>query len=96
MCTISDQLETTGRQRVQWGPRHREDLPPPDPVPRRAVMSDPLSAAASITATPRDSPEMMRLRRGKLCVRGAVPGRNSDTSAPCSRMRRNSGWLMAG
>ena len=38
-------------------------------------MSEPERAAASTTSTPRDRPDISRLRRGKLCGAGGVPGR---------------------
>ncbi len=41
---------------------------------QRAVMSDPLFSPASMTTTARDRPLMMRLRSGKKCGSGGVPG----------------------
>ena len=48
----------------------------------RAVISEPERDAASTTSTPRASPDISRLRRGKLCACGGVPVGNSLTSAP--------------
>ena len=45
-------------------------------------MSEPERAAASTTSTPRASPDISRLRRGKLCGAGGVPVGNSLTRAP--------------
>jgi hypothetical protein len=38
--------------------------------------------AASTTSVPCDRPAMMRLRRGKVAAAAAVPGGNSETTAP--------------
>ena len=46
------------------------------------MISEPLASAASTTSTPRASPLIRRLRRGKLAASGGVPSGNSDTSAP--------------
>ena len=53
---------------------------------RRAVMSDPERAAASITSTPSESPDISRLRCGKFSASGGMPGGNSETSAPRAAM----------
>ena len=42
---------------------------------RRAVMSEPDRAAASITSTPRERPDISRLRCGKFSASGGVRGR---------------------
>ena len=44
---------------------------------QRAVMSDPLRSPASTTTTARESPLMIRLRSGKKCGSGGVPGASS-------------------
>lgn len=62
----------------------------------RAVISVPLRSAASTTSTPRASPAMIRLRRGKLEASGGVPSANSETIAPFSAMAWASAWLRAG
>ena len=62
----------------------------------RAVISEPLPAAASTTTTPRARPEMMRLRCGKCAARGGVPGGNSETSAPRAAMRSDSAAVLRG
>ena len=49
---------------------------------RRAVMSEPDDSVASTTSTPRARPLMRRLRRGKFCFSGGVPGANSDSMSP--------------
>ena len=48
----------------------------------RAVTSEPDLSAASTTSVPSDSPEMMRLRRGKLAGNGGVPKVYSLSSSP--------------
>ena len=47
-------------------------------------MDVPLRSPASITATPREIPEMIRFRIGKFCANGGVLGKNSVTIAPRS------------
>ena len=56
----------------------------------RAVFSAPLRRAASTTTVPRLSAAITRLRTRKLGLAGIRPGGHSLTSAPCSRMDRNS------
>jgi hypothetical protein len=51
------------------------------------VISEPEPSAASTITTPRASPEMMRLRRGKWRACGARPTGISDTIAPWTFMR---------
>ena len=53
----------------------------------RAVISEPLDIAASTTRTPRDNPQISRLRRGKFAATPCVPSGNSDTRAPLVAMR---------
>ena len=48
----------------------------------RAVIRDPDWAAASMTSTPRDRPEISLLRRGKLVAMAGVPKGCSDTMQP--------------
>jgi hypothetical protein len=43
--------------------------------PKRAVISEPERSAASITTTPREIPEISRLRRGKSLPRGEKSAR---------------------
>ena len=50
---------------------------------QRAVISEPLSSAASTTTVPSAKPLISRFRRGKWNARGGVPQANSVTSAPC-------------
>ena len=50
----------------------------------RAVISVPDRRAASTISTPKATPEMMRLRRGKSCARGANPGAFSLIRQPRS------------
>ena len=50
----------------------------------RAVMSEPLSNAASTTKTACAKPAINRFLRGKLPAKGRVPNGNSDTITPCS------------
>ena len=58
---------------------------------QRAVMSDPLFSPASTTTTARDRPLMMRLRSGKNCGSGGVPGTQlADDGAALRRCRRAS------
>ena len=59
-------------------------------------MSDPDASAASTTSTPRASPLIRRLRRGKFVARGGVPGGNSDTSPPRAAIRCARSRLRAG
>ena len=47
----------------------------PKSAASRAVMREPERREASTTTTPEESPAMMRLRIGKFCGRGSVPGR---------------------
>ena len=54
----------------------------PSSIARRAVINAPDRAAASTTTVARDSPARMRLRSGKWCFRGGVPGGYSVISAP--------------
>ena len=62
---------------------------------QRAVISEPLFSPASMTTTARDRPLMMRLRSGKNCGSGGVPGTSSLTTravllrcrAPAARAR---------
>src|SRR6185503_1429940 len=49
-----------------------------------AVMSEPLSSAASTTSTPRTSPLMRRLRRGKFNRSGGEPSGSSESKHPRS------------
>ena len=46
------------------------------------MISEPEPSAASTMTTPRASPEMMRLRRGKWRACGAWPSGISETTAP--------------
>ncbi len=48
-------------------------------------MSEPEDRVASITSTPRASPLTTRLRRGKFCGNGGVPGANSETMQTAAR-----------
>jgi hypothetical protein len=59
------------------------------------VISEPLSGAASTTSTPRDSPEMIRLRRGKVGGDGRRAERKfgNDGAAFGNRQRQ---FLIAG
>ena len=59
-------------------------------------MSEPDESVASTTSTPRDSPLIRRLRRGKWSRSGGVPGANSEMIAPrvaisCARSRLRAG-----
>ena len=58
----------------------------------RAVISEPERSSASTTTTPRDRPEMMRLRRGKsracACAPRGFPRRCSPARRCCRRARR--------
>ena len=45
-------------------------------------MSEPEDSVASTTSTPRASPLIRRLRRGKFCFRGGVPERELGDDAP--------------
>ena len=53
----------------------------------RAVINDPDFNAASTTSVPIDKPEIMRLRLGKLAVKGGVPMGNSLMIKPFAAMR---------
>jgi len=48
------------------------------------VISEPERSAASITTTPREIPEISRLRRGKSLPRGEKPGERSLIKRPRS------------
>ena len=62
----------------------------------RAVISEPLSSAASVTTTPKASPLIMRLRRGKLWLKGCEPSGSSDNTAPCRSISRRRARCSAG
>ena len=62
----------------------------------RAVISEPDERVASTTSTPFARPLISRLRRGKFCRSGGVPGRNSDSSTPDSAITCASSWWRAG
>ena len=51
----------------------------PKSVARRAVISEPERRDASTTTTPEERPAMIRLRIGKFCGRGSVPGGYSES-----------------
>ena len=60
----------------------------------RAVISVPDRRAASTISTPKATPEMMRLRRGKSCARGAKPGGIlADQAAPLADLALQLGML---
>ena len=63
----------------------RRKLRAPVPAHNCAVISEPERSAASITTTPRASPEISRLRRGKWRGSGAMPSGISDTSDAAPR-----------
>ena len=50
---------------------------------RRAVIREPERAAPSTITTPRESPDMMRLRRGKWRPMGTVPSGCPPPAPPC-------------
>ena len=51
-----------------------------------AVLSAPLRRAASTTTVPRVSAAISRLRDRNRALKGACPGGDSETTAPCSAM----------
>ena len=61
-----------------------------------AVMSEPLYSSARTTSTPRDSPEMMRLRMGKFPGRAGSPTGYSVRTAPFSAISSRRGRVPLG
>ena len=51
------------------------------------MIKDPERRDASTTTTPEERPAMIRLRIGKFCGRGSVPGGYSETSRCCAAIR---------
>ena len=67
----------------------------PKSAASRAVMSEPERRDASTTTTPAESPAMMRLRIGKFCGRGSVPGGYSESRRRSEAMRSFSRRVLA-
>ena len=86
-CAVAQQRMRAAIAAAEHVARHGEHVAPCSSA-HRAVMSEPLFSPASITTTARDNPLMIRLRRGKNCACGGVPGTSSLTTAPSCSISR--------
>jgi len=93
---LQDVLRRLPLDSVEWIDPGTANTSRPCSPARRAVIRLPERSAASITSTPRASPAMIRLRRGKLCSSGGVPRGNSDSTNASRRRRSVSSRLLAG
>jgi hypothetical protein len=80
---LADQVVGPLRARVERVAGNGINIAPLFPGETRGNQ-DPERIVASITTTPFERPETMRLRRGKLCATGGTPSGLSAIIRPCS------------
>ena len=83
---LLDQAVGAFGARIERGARHRKDFAALFQRASRAVISEPKRLAASTTTSPRERPEISRLRRGKSRARGSHPSGISVKANPVGRM----------